>query len=73
MKLRPYHNPEGVDESKVPDGWRFRYADEYPTCVRVTTPCCAWGVDGRVAGRFSHEDDYAGNSRRLTYIVPVTP
>ena len=27
-RLRPYHNPERVDESKVPPGWRFRYADE---------------------------------------------
>lgn len=25
---RPYHNPDNVDESKVPPGWRFRYADE---------------------------------------------
>lgn len=28
--LRPYHNPENIDESLVPDGWRFRYADEMP-------------------------------------------
>lgn len=27
-RLRPYHNPDNVDESKVPAGWRFRYADE---------------------------------------------
>jgi hypothetical protein len=27
-RLRPYHNPENVDESRVPEGWRFLYADE---------------------------------------------
>jgi hypothetical protein len=38
MKLRPYHNPENIDESKVPPGWRFRYADELinePTEVAI--------------------------------------
>jgi len=27
-RLKPYHNPENVDESRVPKGWRFVYADE---------------------------------------------
>jgi hypothetical protein len=39
--MRPYHNPENVDESKVPDGWRFRYVDEIitePTIVAVLSP-----------------------------------
>ena len=28
MKLRPYHNPENLDESVVPAGWRILYQDE---------------------------------------------
>lgn len=73
MKLRPYHNPENVDESKVPGGWRFRYADEAGLAVSHSTRCDAWGYDGRTHGRFSHEGDYAGNCHYMTYIVPVTP
>lgn len=28
FRLRRCHNPEGIDESKVPPGFRFRYEDE---------------------------------------------
>ena len=38
MNLRPYHNPENLDESLVPAGWRFLYADE----VCATAPC--WNI-----------------------------
>jgi hypothetical protein len=38
MKPRPYHNPENLDESLVPAGWRFLYADE----VCATAPC--WNI-----------------------------
>lgn len=66
MKLRPYHNPENVDESAVPDGWRFRYQDEmnepaYGPCrMRVKS------VDV-----FTSLDCYAGVVSFITYIVPV--
>lgn len=62
MKLRPYHNPENVDESRVPSGWRFRYADEmkFPHYG-------AW---------FSYHWDFesveGGMNSAVTYIVPVT-
>lgn len=66
-KLRPYHNPEGVDESKVPDGWRFRYADDAGTYAR--SDCRAWlGFDEDPWG----SGGYDGNSLDLTYIVPVS-
>lgn len=73
-KLRPYHNPEGVDESKVPDGWRFRYADEFKLGgVKCSTPCKVWAFHGLCYGRFRNESIYTGNSELWTYIVPVTP
>ena len=68
MKLRPYHNPENVDESKVPDGWRFRYADEAGT--RVNAPCRAWWTFRQ---RFCDNYGFIGNCPEITYIVPVTP
>lgn len=64
MKLRPYHNPENIDESKVPDGWRFLYHDEaYKVQHR---PCRSW----LNCGHFSMDDTFNG-SADLTYIVPV--
>ena len=67
FKIRPYHNPENVDESKVPDGWRFKYADERikPTldakCLGFM--CCdVW-----------HKTRMLGREPGITYIVPVTP
>jgi hypothetical protein len=66
-KLRPYHNPEGVDESKVPKGWRFRFKDEMKW--RPYSKCRKWICDGDWScGTF-----YNGLHRRTTYIVPVTP
>lgn len=64
-KLRAYHNPEGVDESKVPDGWRFLYADE--AGKSQNKPCRAW-----MGPRPFFEDGYDGNSHIITYIVPVS-
>ena len=69
-RLRPYHNPEGIDESKVPAGWRFRYADE--ANQRAQGPC-KW--IGRIYG--SHysgvwfDSSTAGTNKYFTYIVPV--
>ena len=65
MKLREYHNPENIDESLVPDGWRFRYADEMPQYLgrscRLWLPCSQmWSDPGA-----------EGTSIEYTYIVPV--
>lgn len=67
-KLRPYHNPGDVDESKVPAGWRFRYEDE--TRERAKTPCRRWLSS---IGAFGILDHYLGMEWYITYIVPVTP
>ena len=70
MKLRAYHNPENVDESKVPDGWRFRYADE----IRYTSAMVALWLPPPV-NRFSYSvmrfkpSTYSS----ITQIVPVAP
>lgn len=67
-KLRPYHNPEDVDESKVPDGWRFMYQYEpmrdprriwLPADV-VDNPC------------FSRVTRGWSRTLKFTYIVPVS-
>lgn len=65
MSLRPYHNPENVDESRVPDGFRFLYADEFgcenPRWLR------AWWPEAR---RFdSHWTDCVMPG--ITYIATV--
>jgi hypothetical protein len=64
--LRAYHNPENIDESLVPDGWRFRYADEMNE--RVQTPCTSWSDDDQ---EWDHEHDWRGSNIFFTYIVPV--
>ena len=63
MNLRPYHNPENIDESLVPDGWRFRYADEIIVKPRLFALClhCEWFESIRLSG--AHKD--------ITFIVPV--
>jgi hypothetical protein len=70
MKLRPYHNPEKVDESRVPDGWRFLYADEAGTKqdkpCRVWLPKCCEPPSG-----FHERTDFIGDHPGITYIVPV--
>lgn len=74
MKLRPYHNPQQVDESRVPDGWRFLYEDEpRPICPR---PCRLWQC-GRLTqsdsfgGWFTQSDSFGGWNPRQTYITRV--
>lgn len=64
MKLRPYHNPENIDESKIPDGWRFRYADEMKNMVR--SQCRRWH-----SGQWSEWLGYMGTALVCTYIVQV--
>lgn len=68
MNFRPYHNPENIDESLVPDGWRFRYADEMKT--KAKTECTSFL---KTSGVWDDQPDYKGISTELTYIVPVTP
>lgn len=65
-KLRPYHNPEGVDESKVPEGWRFRYADERLKLPR--SDCRIWLPD---ENRFGDATNCTGRQPFWTYCVPV--
>lgn len=64
-KLRPYHNPDGVDESKVPEGWRFKYADE-----RITPNLNAKYL-GLMCCDDWHKTDMLGREPGITYIVPV--
>lgn len=64
MKLRPYHNPENIDESKVPDGWRFRYADELQDVAEGL--CIQWHK-----GHWSTWRLFMGTNPFKTYIVPV--
>lgn len=63
MKFRPYHNPENIDESEVPAGWRFRYADEAGTIAYG--PCRVWYGSG-----FTTFEGFAGELLFYTYIVP---
>lgn len=66
MNFRPYHNPENIDESLVPDGWRFRYADE--TNLVAQTQCTAFLF---TTDQWDHELNWNGTCPGLTYIVPV--
>ncbi len=73
MKLKAYHNPQGADESLVPDGWRMLYADEFPLrqyvpCRLFISPVCAPGPE-----RFSDRTNCTGTVKDLTYIIPVAP
>ncbi len=61
-RLRPYHNPENVDESQVPKGWRFRYADETTTKAKVVK---FLGVHDW------YQSIQYGRNPKVTYIVPV--
>ena len=68
MNLRPYHNPENVDESRVPDGWRFLYSDE---AHLRPCPCMMWVPWEE---RFGPETDlpiYFAIEPECSYIVPV--
>ncbi len=67
-RLRAYHNPENVDESKVPAGWRFRYADEAGTIAPgICHPWIPWlGEFLNIRGKH-----FFGTDSRITYIVPV--
>jgi hypothetical protein len=65
ITLRPYHNPENIDESLVPDGWRFRYADEIKARPRLSA------LD--LLGEWLPSCKYTGAHHAITYIVPVNP
>jgi hypothetical protein len=68
-RLPAYHNPEKIDESKVPEGWRFLYANEAGQAQ--LNPCRCWiGFSGI---SFSLSDTYMGSMLDMTYIVPVAP
>lgn len=63
-RLRPYHNPQGIDESKVPPGWRFLYADE--AGKKQSKPCLPWFYSG-----LDLSSCHDGDRLDITYIVPV--
>jgi hypothetical protein len=63
-KLRAYHNPKSIDESKVPDGWRFRYADEMFTRA---LKCRFWST----VDKHWKKAKLDGLDKLATYIVPV--
>jgi hypothetical protein len=63
-KLRAYHNPQKIDESLVPDGWRFRYADE----MRVPVTRCQYWSCNLSCWNGSRMN---GLLQFFTYIVPV--
>lgn len=64
-KLRPYHNPENVDESEVPDGWRFRYADE--TSQKEND--AHYYITSEFP--YGYQSVEYGRNLKTTYIVPV--
>jgi hypothetical protein len=63
-KLRKYHNPENIDESLVPDGWRFRYADEMPHKAQTRCKASSHYIWTRLS-------NWQGTCFGNTYIVPV--
>ena len=71
MNLRPYHNPENVDESRVLDGWRFLYRDEAGQAQ--LKPCRIWlPKNCHHPERFDPESTrWTGQEMQFTYIVPV--
>jgi hypothetical protein len=73
-RLRPYHNPQRADESKVPEGWRMLYADEFPLKYRHRIPCRVFVRNFMDASEvFFHERETAsGRYALITYIVPVS-
>ncbi len=67
-RLRPYHNPENISESKVPEGWRFRYADEMGKKEPKAHYLFLRFGEIEMSPSSSH-----GCWPYLTYIVPVAP
>lgn len=67
-RLRAYHNPENVDESKVPAGWRFRYVHEMQNFA--ISRCRLWLP---ISGIFGMMENCSGVCHSWTYIVPVAP
>lgn len=68
MKLRAYHNPENVDESRVPDGWRFRYEGERPN---PKTPTKVYMAATQARPPWSITADHHYHVGTWTFIVPV--
>jgi len=68
-RLLPYRNPENVDGSKVPKGWRFLYADE-PLTPKASVKL--WWPETRDAQNgWVEEHPWASLVKIYTYIVPV--
>ena len=69
MSPKPYHNPENVDESRVPDGWRFLYEDE--AGKKKCTQSKVWISYSFPPLMLGSSDKFKHYSELLTYIVPV--
>ena len=68
LRLRPYHNPEKVDESRVPAGWRFLYKGE----IRKRLVVKLWfPEDYKAKDGWVEEYHWACLDSRFTYITPV--
>ncbi len=70
-RLQPYHNPENVDESRVPAGWRFLYADE--AGKKQQKPCRVWLPKECYPSECfdPRSTRWTGQELEYTYIVPV--
>jgi hypothetical protein len=69
-KLRAYHNPENIDGSLVPDGWRFRYEDE--RIIPNSLAHCLYFSGPANDIKWTWERSCSrGTGAFITYIVPV--
>lgn len=68
MKLRAYHNPENVDESRVPDGWTFPL---HPFLLRRSVCKLWWPNRPEAESDWIDEKPFAELDKGFTYIIPV--
>ena len=65
-----YHNPQEVDESVVPAGWRMLYEYEFPLRFTHARRCRIYVVPENC---FGDRETCTGALSYLTYIIPVAP
>lgn len=63
--MNDFHNPDSIPQSKVPSGWRMRYAHEAGT--PASTRCRKWSDAIQM---FDYDDTFTGEGD-FTYIVPA--
>lgn len=69
FRLLPYHNPQHVDASTIPHGWRFLYAHEFPLPFPCNLPCRLHVVP---TNQFTRRQTCTGAVPGITYIIPTT-